>query len=168
MFSSGKSSWGSDGTCRVQRLRHQQGHWNKTEAQTTSSQAPGGFFPLSHAVGSGSSSPTLGASSPVYSKDKTLSVCPQFLRVRLFWGALGFIPCARIPWRRCLQACPRFWSSSCCSGTCPLLRGPHVSGDAGRNSRSCVSHMLHRTSPIHSTQKEGIAPSIKALGTYSQ
>lgn len=27
---------------------------------------------------------------------------------------------------------------------------------------------LHRTSPIHSTQKEGIAPSIKALGTYSQ
>lgn len=31
------------------------------------------------------------------------SVCPQFLKVRLFWGALGFIPAARISWRRCLQ-----------------------------------------------------------------
>lgn len=43
--------------------------------------------------------------------------------MRLFWGALGFIPAARISWRRCFQACPRFWSSSCCSRTCPLSEG---------------------------------------------
>lgn len=31
-----------------------------------------------------------------------------------------------------------------------------------------MSHLLHRTPPIHTTQREGTAPSTQALGTYPQ
>lgn len=78
--------------------------------------------------------------------------------MRLFWSGLGFIPAARIPWRRCLQACPRCWSSCCCSGTCALLQGPHVSGGAGRSSRSCVSHPLHGHLPSTPHTHRGHCP----------
>lgn len=96
IFSSGKSSWGSDGTCSVRRLRHHQGHWNKTEAQTTSSQAAGGFFPaFPCCVGLGSSTPRLGTAPQFIPRIKH-SVSAGFMSEAVL-GCFGLHPSCQNP-----------------------------------------------------------------------
>lgn len=122
IFSPGKISWGSDGTCGVQRLRHQQGHWNKAEAQTLHPKLLEHFSLLSHAVGSGSSTSMLAASSPVYSKDKALCAHSFYE-----WG------CSGVLWASCqlpespgggvFRLVPRFGAVPAAPGLVPCSKG---------------------------------------------